>query len=110
MPRVSVIVATYRREQELKRALESLKEQQFKDFETIIVDDNADLEFNNKVSAVVGAFKKENPQMAVTLITNPKNMGSAETRNIGIRASAGEYITFLDDDDVYHPEKIKKHL
>ena len=110
MPRVSVIVATYRREQELKRALESLKEQQFKDFETIIVDDNADLEFNNKVSAIVGAFKEENPQMAVTLITNPKNMGSAETRNIGIRASAGEYITFLDDDDVYLPQKIKNHL
>ncbi len=110
MPRVSVIVATYRREQELRRALDSLKMQQFKDFETIIVDDNADLDFNSKVSAVVDAFKRENPQMAVTLITNPRNMGSAETRNIGIRASAGEYITFLDDDDVYLPEKIKNHL
>lgn len=110
MPRVSVIVATYKREQELRRALDSLKMQQFKDFETIIVDDNADLDFNSKVSAVVDAFKRENPQMAVTLITNPRNMGSAETRNIGIRASAGEYITFLDDDDVYLPEKIKNHL
>ncbi len=110
MPRVSVIVATYKREQELRRALESLKEQQFKDFEIIIVDDNADLNFNSKVSAIVDAFKRENPQMAVTLITNPQNMGSAETRNIGIRASAGEYITFLDDDDVYLPEKIKNHL
>ena len=110
MPQVSVIVATYRRENELKRALESLKEQQFKNFETIIVDDNADLEFNNKVSAVVNAFKSENPHMAVTLITNPENMGSAETRNIGINASKGEYITFLDDDDVYLPEKIQKQL
>ncbi len=110
MPEVSVIVATYRREQELKRALDSLKEQQFKSFETIIVDDNADPEFNSKVSAIVGAFKSENPHMAVTLITNPQNMGSAETRNIGINASAGEYITFLDDDDVYLPEKIQKQL
>ena len=58
MPEVSVIVATYRREQELKRALESLKEQQFKNFETIIVDDNADLDFNNRVSAIVDAFKQ----------------------------------------------------
>lgn len=110
MPEVSIIVATYRREFELQRALESVKEQQYKDIETIIVDDNADLEFNNKVSAVVEAFKKENPQMAITLITNPKNMGSAETRNIGIRESKGEYITFLDDDDVYLPEKIGKQL
>ncbi len=110
MPEVSVIVATYKRELELKRALESLKEQQFKSFETIIVDDNADLDFNNKVRVVVDTFKAENPQMAVTLITNPKNMGSAETRNIGINASKGEYITFLDDDDIYLPEKIKKQL
>ncbi len=110
MPEVSVIVATYRREFELKRALESLKEQQFKNFETIIVDDNADLGFNNKVSEIVDAFKLENPQMTVTLITNPQNMGSAETRNIGINASAGDYITFLDDDDVYLPEKIQKQL
>ncbi|MBO5066452.1 MAG: glycosyltransferase family 2 protein [Clostridia bacterium] len=110
MPRVSVVVATYRRDQELRRALDSLKAQQFKDFETIIVDDNADQDFNIKVSAVVDAFKRENPQMAVTLITNPRNMGSAETRNIGINASKGEYITFLDDDDVYLPAKIKNHL
>lgn len=110
MPRVSVVVATYRRDRELRRALDSLKAQQFKDFETIIVDDNADQDFNIKVSAVVDAFKRENPQMAVTLITNPRNMGSAETRNIGINASKGEYITFLDDDDVYLPAKIKNHL
>ncbi len=110
MPEVSVIVATYRREGELKRALESLKEQQFKSFETIIVDDNADPEYNAKVSGIVGAFKAENPQMSITLITNPENMGSAETRNIGINASRGEYITFLDDDDIYLPEKIHKQL
>ncbi|MBR4287208.1 MAG: glycosyltransferase family 2 protein [Clostridia bacterium] len=110
MPEVSVIVATYKRELELKRALESLKEQQFKNFETIIVDDNADLDFNDKVRVVVDTFKAENPQMAITLITNPKNMGSAETRNIGINASRGEYITFLDDDDIYLPPKIQKQL
>ncbi|MBQ8184033.1 MAG: glycosyltransferase family 2 protein [Clostridia bacterium] len=110
MPEVSIIVATYRREFELQRALESVKEQQYKDIETIIVDDNADLEFNNKVSAIVQAFKNKNPDMAVKLITNEKNMGSAQTRNIGIDASEGKYITFLDDDDVFLPEKIGKQL
>ena len=110
MPEVSIIVATYRMEFELQRALESVKEQQYKDIETIIVDDNADLEFNNKVSAIVQAFKNKNPDMAVKLITNEKNMGSAQTRNIGIDASEGKYITFLDDDDVFLPEKIGKQL
>lgn len=41
---------------------------------------------------------------------NDFNKGSAETRNIGINAANGEYITFLDDDDVYLPDKIKKQV
>lgn len=110
MPKVSVIVATYRREFELKRALTSLAEQTEKSIEIIIVDDNADAEFNSQVRVIVDEFKKENPETAVTLITNECNKGSAETRNIGIDASSGKYITFLDDDDVYLPRKIENQL
>ncbi len=110
MSKVSIIVATYRREKELERALNSLKNQQYKNIEIIIVDDNADEYFNAKVIEIVESFKKENDSLAVKLITNPVNKGSAETRNIGINASTGKYITFLDDDDMYLPEKIKKQV
>lgn len=110
MPKVSIIVATYKREFELKRALDSLKEQQYENKEIIIVDDNGDFEFNSKVSAIVSAFIGENPGLTVKLITNECNKGSAETRNIGIEASEGKYITFLDDDDVYLPQKIQKQV
>ncbi len=110
MSKVSIIVATYRREYELEKALDSLKDQQYKNIEIIVVDDNADEYFNKKVIGIVDSFKKTNPDLDVKLITNPVNKGSAETRNIGINASFGEYITFLDDDDVYMPEKIKKQV
>ncbi len=110
MPKVSIIVATYKRDFELKRALDSLKEQQYENKEIIIVDDNGDFVFNSKVSEIVSAFIGENPGLTVKLITNECNKGSAETRNIGIEASEGKYITFLDDDDVYLPQKIQKQV
>lgn len=110
MPKVSIIIATYRREEELKRALNSLIDQEYKNIETIIVDDNADAEYNSKVTAIVSDFKSANPQLDVKLITNEVNKGSAETRNIGINAAEGKYITFLDDDDEFLPAKVKKQV
>ncbi len=104
--RVSVIVATYRREKELWRALVSLADQTFEDFEIILVDDNADEIWNETVLALFRDFQKQYPTVRITYIRNPQNLGSAETRNHGVSAAQGEYVTFLDDDDVYHPEKI----
>lgn len=110
MLKVSVIIATYKREEELKRALESLTTQDYENFEVIIVDDNGCEEWNAIVIAIVDKFTKEYPRIKVNLITNECNKGSAETRNIGINAAEGEYITFLDDDDVYLPQKIREQV
>ena len=101
---VSVILPTYRRKETLKRALDSLYSQSYTSIEIIVVDDNADTEWNNYVQSVL----KEYP--SVVYICNAKNLGSAETRNIGIRAAKGDYITILDDDDIYLPEKIENQL
>lgn len=98
---VSVIVATYRRDMSLRRAIESLQAQTYDDLEILVVDDNADPEWNETVSEIVSAFSN------VRYLRNPENQGSAETRNIGIREAKGSYITFLDDDDIYLPEKVE---
>ena len=74
------------------------------------MDDNGCDEWNSKVSGIVDEFTKNHPEVKVKLITNECNKGSAKTRNIGINSAEGEYITFLDDDDVYLPEKISKHV
>ena len=107
---VSVVVATYKRDNELKNALNSLSEQAYTDFEIVLVDDNANVEWNEKVAVIVKEFCESNPGIAFKFIVNNPNQGSAKTRNIGIEAASGEYITFLDDDDVYLPEKISRQV
>ena len=101
---VSVIIATYRRNETLKRAIESVLNQTYNDIELIVVDDNADAEWNTEVSNIV------NIHPAVKYIQNKENKGSAKTRNIGISEAEGEFITFLDDDDIYLSEKIEHQL
>ena len=107
---VSIVVATYRREEALSKALQSLGKQTYSPIEVVLVDDNAVPDWNAKVCEAVSAFVSENPDVSIQHITNERNQGSAETRNIGIRAARGEYITFLDDDDVYLPEKVAHQL
>lgn len=102
--KVSVIIATYRRDETLIRAIASVKNQTYPDVEIIVVDDNADPKWNTVVEHIVKSFD------GITYIKNEQNCGSAKTRNIGIFAATGEYITFLDDDDEYLPEKIERQL
>lgn len=109
-PLASVVLATYRRENELQRALESLTGQTECRFEIILVDDNGNREWNERVERVAGAFRAAHPDIALRLIVNSPNLGSARARNEGIAAASGEYITFLDDDDEYLPEKIASQL
>ena len=110
LPYVSVVIATYRRDTSLKRALLSLVVQTYHDFEIVVVDDNSNEEWNKKVNDIVGQFQKEYSNVKLKHIVNIMNMGSAKSRNIGIDSSEGEYITFLDDDDVYLPDKIETQI
>lgn len=105
-PLVSVIIATYRRDVSLKKALESLKKQTYKHFEIILVDDNDNEKWNTIVFSIIDEFKRNNPEIPLTFFQNHPQKGSAQTRNKGIELSKGKYITFLDDDDLYLPNKI----
>lgn len=104
---VSVVVATYKREESLRKSLKSLVEQTYNDVEIIVVDDNANEEWNKKVKMIVDEISQLHP---IIYIKNKVNKGSAETRNIGIKKATGDYITFLDDDDLYMPNKIKNQV
>lgn len=110
MKLVSVVVATYKREGKLKNALESLAEQTYPNMEIILVDDNGNGEWNSKVSEIVKMFRNRYPKITLEYIVNNPNQGSAKTRNVGIHLANGYYITFLDDDDIYLPDKIRKQV
>lgn len=107
MKSVSVVVATYRRDSDLSRALESLALQTYENLEIVLVDDNGNSEWNKKVADIVASFEEKYPTVALNYIVNSPNQGSAKTRNIGIEAARSEYITFLDDDDIYLPNKVE---
>lgn len=104
-PLVSVVIPTYKRNDTLLRAIDSVYSQTYKNLEVIVVDDNAEFpeirEANEK-----NLIKYPN----VVLIKNEKNLGGGLSRNAGIKVASGEYIAFLDDDDEYLPEKIEKQL
>lgn len=109
-PLVSVVIATYCRDESLERALISLADQTYSNFEIILVNDNKDSSYVVRAKEIIEAYLEKYPHICLKHIINAENMGSAKTRNIGIEAALGEYITFLDDDDVYLPEKIGTQL
>lgn len=89
---VTVAIVTYNREKELKRALDSVLAQTYKNIEIIIVD-------NNSADSTVKMIT-ENYKM-VKLIKSPTNVGCPQGRNIAIDNSNGKIIFFLDDDAWY---------
>ena len=108
MPKASVIVATYRRDTPLEQALRSLGAQTEKDLEIVLVDDNADPQWNAAVAEVVARFREAFPEANLRVLVNESNLGSAKTRNRGVEEAAGTYVTFLDDDDRYLPGKVAR--
>ena len=101
---ITVITPTYKRQQYLKNAIESVLAQTYTDFEHIIVDDNPQGSAERVMTEeVVRDFK--DPR--IHYIQNKENLGGAGSRNVAIEMAKGEYIAFLDDDDMYLPDRLK---
>ncbi len=101
MEKVSIIIPTFNRKKCIRNAVKSALLQTYPEIEVIVVDDNSDYE----ITEVLKDFKDK-----ITIIKNKKNMGVSAARNIGIKKSSGKYITFLDDDDLFHPKKIERQI
>ena len=99
---VSVIIPTYNRNGFLRSAIESVLNQTFQAFEIIVVDD-ASIE---DVQGVVEGFHDRR----IKYIRHEINKGEAGARNTGIMHSKGEFIAFLDDDDMWFLDKLRRQL
>jgi hypothetical protein len=104
MPQVSVIVPTRKRNQLLKRALASLRNQTFADLQIILIDDNPP---ESRVT--------RDPELAefladprLRLVEHDRARNAATARNCGLRVAQGEWLTYLDDDDAYQPRKMQR--
>ena len=100
---VSVIIPTYNRGYVLDRAIKSVLDQSYRDLELIVIDDGST---DNTKFLVEGFAKKDNRIKYFYL----DNSGVSRARNYGIKNSSGELIAFLDSDDEWLPEKLKKQI
>lgn len=105
---VSVVIPTYSRNTTLKRAIDCVLAQTHQNLEVIVVDDNPPESEWRKSSAQIMQDYAENSK--VVYVQNEYNMGGGLTRNQGIKYARGKYVSFLDDDDEYMPERIEKML
>lgn len=102
---VSVIIPTYKRPVTLPRAIDSVLNSTWKNVEVIVVDDNNDGdEYRRETETVMSEYLST--YQNVKYEKHKENKNGSAARNTGIRASSGEYIMFLDDDDEFLPEKI----
>ena len=101
---ITVITPTYKRHQYLKNAVDSVLAQTYREFELIVVDDNPMGSEERKLTEEVMDGIKD-PR--VIYIQNESNLGGAGSRNRAIEMAKGEYIAFLDDDDMYLPDRLK---
>ena len=97
-PTVSVIIPSYNYANFLPEAVESIFNQTFQDFEVIVVDDGS----TDNTQEVVQTFADRERFHYIYL----DNQGLAATRNTGLRAAKGEFIAFLDADDIILPNKL----
>ena len=91
-PKVSVIVPVYRAEKYLRKCVESILAQTFRDFEVILVDDGSP----DGSGAICDEYAKKDPRVRVF---HKENGGVSSARNKGIDEARGEWVTFVDADD-----------
>lgn len=101
-PRISIIIPTYNRPDQLNRAIRSILNQHYQNFEIIIVDDGSETD-------TLGVVEKFDDSR-LTYIKHDTNRGGSAARNTGISSSRGEFIAFLDDDDEWEPEKLQLQI
>jgi glycosyltransferase involved in cell wall biosynthesis len=104
MYKVSVIIPTYNRASAFLRALDSVLSQSFVDFEVIIVDDGS----TDNTREVLGPYLTKDSRIKYLYRENSGKPAIA--RNFGIRKASGEYIAFLDSDDLWVDAKLEKML
>lgn len=104
MPVVSVIMPAYGAEKTIADSIHSVLNQTYTDFELLVIHDCSP----DGTRAVAERLARSDSR--IRLIDNPRNLGVAASRNRGVAMAQGEWIAFLDSDDLWHPEKLARQL
>ena len=104
MQLITVIMPYYKKIAHVKRAINSVLNQTYKNYELLIIYDDPDTNDFDHLKKII----KNN--IKIKLIRNHQNLGAGYSRNVGIKNSNGEIISFIDSDDEWHHQKIEKQL
>ena len=100
MPKISVVIPTYNRADLISETLDSVLAQTYRDFEVIVVDDGS-------TDDTIKLLSKYGQDIR---IIGQENQGAGSARNTGIREAKGEFIAFLDSDDLWLPKKLERQI
>lgn len=103
-PLVSVVMPAYDRAAVLQRAVESVCNQTYKNWELIICDDAS----RDNTAEVAEGLRGQDRR--IQLLRHSRNLGAAEARNTSMRSAKGKYIAFLDSDDEWLPDKLARQV
>lgn len=101
MPLISVVIPVYNGEKTISEAIGSVLEQTFRDFELIVIDDGSQDKTINILDSVKDSRLK---------VHSYPNAGLSASRNRGIKQASGEFISFLDADDLWTPDKLESQI
>src|SRR3972149_614140 len=97
MPKVSVIIPSYNRADCVCDAIDSVLAQTYRDFETIVVDDGS----TDETLQVLRNYRND------IRCLRRENGGAGAARNLGILSASGDYVAFLDSDDIMLPRRLE---
>lgn len=95
MKKISIIIPLYNAEDYIVRCLDSIKNQSYKNFELIVINDKS----KDRSWDVLTSYVLSNQSVDFKIINNEVNLGLSKTRNKGITLATGDYILFMDNDD-----------
>lgn len=103
---VSVVVPAYNGEQFVGECIQSVLDQEFKDFELIVIDDGSE----DMTSDIVEKFVASDSRVRLLHHEGHVNQGVSKSRKLGVRSASAEWIAFLDADDRYLPKKLSRQV
>lgn len=101
---VSIVMPAYNCEKYVVEAINSILAQTYRNWELLVLDDGS----KDNTLRIIEEFSQKDSR--IKALPNGKNMGVSATRNRGIELASGEWIAFLDSDDMWKPEKLEKQF
>lgn len=102
--KVSIIIPIYNAEKNLEKTLASIFAQTYKNIEVVLIDDCS----TDNSAKIIIEYKKKHSE--IKYYCQPENLGAGAARNKGLELATGQYVAFLDSDDIWMSEKLERQL